>query len=160
MVQNEDWKSHKKGSVIIWSWEFSGSINRLPCTVLTIWHWENRMNKWQCFLFVLRKYFTSFVNSWWCKSDLKILCITYKHISNLQTNLQTYHSAVAEWSHVCDSYLPLTPCVFYKHLRLSQVNFSLFHSSGKNRVVIYTKRCWMVSFFFFFRVFLHWFIKQ
>lgn len=127
MVKNEDWKSHKKGSVIIWSWEFSGSINRLPCTVLTIWHWENGMNKWQCFLFVLRKCFTSFVNSCWLKTDLK----------NFMYNLHTYQtcSAVAEWTNVCDSYLPLAPFVFYKHLSLSQINFSLFlfHSSGKKK---------------------------
>lgn len=135
MLEKEEWKSHRIGSVFLWSWEFSGWINRLPLSVLTIWYWENGLNKRQAFPCSLC--WEGILKVLWVLDDarpiLNFLCIT----------MHTYQTcfAVAEWIHAYDSYLPLALCVLHQHLGLWQINLSLFLfcSSEKIEVITYYK---------------------
>lgn len=134
MVENEEWKSHGNRSVVIRNWEFSGSVMRLPHSVLTIWHWEIGLKRrqvfpcclcWEGVLKVLSLHDDA-------RTIVKFLCIT----------MHTYQTcfAVAQWNPVYDSVATGSLCPISASWSL-QIYFSLFFfcSSEKIGIVTYYK---------------------
>lgn len=134
MVENEEWKSHGNRSVVIRNWEFSGSVKRLPHTVLTIWHWENELNRRQvfpcclCWEGVLKV--LSLRDD--ARSIVKFLCIT----------MHTYQTFCSSTVKRCAWLLVATGSLCPVSASWSlQIYFSLFFfcSSEKIRIVTYHK---------------------